>query len=165
MVTFYVFLACAIIGSIILIAGVLSDGLLDLDGGGVSAFGVFLAAFGAIGLISSRTTSSPYWYIGISAGLAIVLTILFVLLMRLLRKQGEGEVNEIPSWDEAVGKQVSVIHWKGDRGEILVTHAGTTHRLPAKSVTVLESPNMVVITQILSDQSAVVAPIDGSISQ
>lgn len=120
MVTFYVFLACAIIGSIILIAGVLSDGLLDLDGGGVSAFGVFLAAFGAIGLISSRTTSSPYWYIGISAGLAIVLTILFVFLMRLLRKQG-GKVKSTKShpgmkrlankYPSSIGKVTAVRSW------------------------------------------------------
>jgi NfeD-like. len=158
---FFIFLGCAIVGSIILLIGVLTDGAFDFDGGGLSAFGVFIAAFGAAGLLMPKDNNNPVWYISFSAGIAIAVAVLFVFVMRVLRKQGEGEVNETPEWTDAIGKQVSVVHWKDDRGEVLVTHAGSTHRMPAKSLKPIESPSIVVVQNILGDHTVLVASVDG----
>lgn len=129
-----IFAICTLAGLLILALGIALQQLgvdFEIDFPIISASAVFITSFGASGLISQGLYfANDLTYGLISAGVALVLTILFIVFYKAAKKLEWFGPSDTPS--SLIGTKVSVNWWLDDSGEVLATFNGQRHKVSAE---------------------------------
>ena len=141
-----IFAWCAIIGCVILLAGVLFDGLLDafLPDGMVPVLALPVAVFGAIGMGMTAVSGSTAVQVpvavvwGVAAALALASGAVTRWLWNRLRRTMPLDTAP-PTAAELIGEKVTVLWWKDGTGEVRAITRGNQLTLPARSEEPLRS--------------------------
>ncbi|TFH51164.1 nodulation protein NfeD [Actinomyces viscosus] len=141
-----IFAWCAIIGCVILLVGVLFDGLLDafLPDGMVPVLALPVAVFGAIGMGMTAVSGSTAVQVpvavvwGVAAALALTSGAVTRWLWNRLRRTMPLDTAP-PTAAELIGEKVTVLWWKDGTGEVRAVTRGNQLTLPARSEEPLRS--------------------------
>lgn len=123
------FIIIGLTGLVILLIGILFDGVFDfLDDSVIPALGVAFTVFGASGLISlSVTDETSKTHIFLTSLIfSALLTIIFVLVWKAVKKRNSSEMLEEITIKSILGTKGEVIRWSNSNngGEAIFTYLG-----------------------------------------
>lgn len=154
------FWICAVGGAVLLVLGIVADGLLESvlpdDGQVVPVLGAFLGTFGIVGLVVSSLTDGNR-VAAVLAG-AIGGVALALVAGRMVRGALGMRTDATPTSGDLVGRSGRVVTpiAPSSAGEVLVRLSGQPLKLLARSDQELSVGTTVVVVQALSPSSVLV---------